>query len=79
MKTLWTVIFLLALASPLPAHAAGEITRLIKAVREDRMPLDEAGIEQPLEPTLKRALLESGGAFEELVQAAKQWEAAQRN
>ena len=62
-----------------PAHAAGEITRLMKAVREDRMPLDEAGIEQPLEPALKRALLESGSAFEELVQAAKQWEAARHD
>src|SRR4051794_31978967 len=62
-----------------PAHAAGEIARLMKAVREDRMPLDDAGIEQPLEPGLKRALLESGTAFEELVQAAKQWEAARRN
>ena len=62
-----------------PAHAAGEIARLMKAVRDERMPLDDAGIEQPLEPALKRALLESGGAFEELVNAAKDWEAAQRN
>jgi hypothetical protein len=61
-----------------PAHAAGEITRLMKAVREDKMPLDETGIEQPLEPALKRALLESGGDFEVLVRAAKDWEAARR-
>src|SRR5215204_5720639 len=62
-----------------PAHAAGEIARLMKAVREDRMPLNDMGIEQPLEPALKRALLESGGDFEELVKAAKDWEAAQRD
>jgi len=62
-----------------PAHAAGEIARVMKAVREDRMPLDDAGIEQPLEPALKRALLESGGAFEELVKAAKDWEVAHRD
>jgi hypothetical protein len=63
-----------------PAHAAGEISRLMTAVREDRMPLEEnSGIEQPLEPALKRALLESGGAFEELVKAAKDWEAAHRD
>src|SRR5437660_11440078 len=62
-----------------PAHASGEIGRLMKAVREDRMPLDETGIEQPLEPALKRALLESGSAFEALVKAAKDWEAAQRD
>ena len=60
-----------------PAHAAGEITRMMKAVREDRMPLDETGIEQPLDPALKRALLESGGDFEALVRAAKDWEAVQ--
>ena len=62
-----------------PAHAAGEIARLMKAVREDRMPLDDTGIEQPLEPALKRALLKSGSDFEALVKAAKDWEAAQRN
>ena len=62
-----------------PAHAAGEIARLMKAVREGRMPLDETGIEQPLEPAMKRALLESGSAFEALVKAAKEWEAAQRD
>ena len=59
-----------------PAHAAGEIARMMKAVREDRMPLDESGIEQPLDPALKRALLENGGEFEALVRAAKDWEAA---
>ena len=62
-----------------PAHAAGEVARLMKAVREDRMPLDDAGEEQPLEPALKRALLESGIAFEESVKAAKDWEAAHRD
>ena len=61
-----------------PAHAAGEIARMMKAVREDRMPLDESGIEQPLNPALKRALLDSGGEFEALVRAAKDWEAARR-
>ena len=61
-----------------PAHAAGEIARMLKAVREDRMPLDESGIEQPLDPALKRALLDSGGEFEALVRAAKDWEAARR-
>jgi hypothetical protein len=62
-----------------PAHAAGEIARLMTAVREDRMPLDDAGIEVPLEPTFKRALLESGRDFEALVEAAKAWETAHRN
>jgi hypothetical protein len=61
-----------------PAHAAGEISRLMKAVRSDKMPIDDFGMEQPLNPPLKRALLEAGGAFEELVKAAKDWESAQR-
>jgi hypothetical protein len=60
-----------------PAHAAGEIVRLMKAVRADAMPLDDFGVEQPLEPALKRALLDSGSAFEALVNNAKAWEAAQ--
>jgi hypothetical protein len=69
-------------SNPMPMrrlHAAGEIGRLMKAVREDRMPLDDTGIEQPLEPSLKRALLESGSAFEALVLAAKEWETARRH
>jgi hypothetical protein len=61
-----------------PAHAAGEIQRLMKAVREDRMPRDEVGIEQPLDKKLKSALLESGGTFEALLQSAKDWEAKRR-
>ena len=47
-----------------PAHAAGEIARLMKAVREDQHAARRRGIEQPLDPALKRALLESGSAFE---------------
>ena len=43
------------------------------------MPLDDSGIELPLEPSLKRALLESGNVFEAMVSAAKEWEATQRN
>src|SRR6266446_4922210 len=61
-----------------PAHAAGEIQRLMKAVREDRMPRDEVGIEQPLDAKLKSALLESGGAFEAVLRAANEWEAKRR-
>ncbi len=57
-----------------PAHAAGEIKRLMEAVRKDRMPRDEVGIEQPLDEPLKRALLERGAAFEALIDAAKDWE-----
>jgi hypothetical protein len=57
-----------------PAHAAGEIQRLMKSVREDKMPLDDMGIERPLEGKLKDALLESGAAFEAALRGAKEWE-----
>jgi len=61
-----------------PAHAAGEIGRLLKAVREDRMPRDETGIEAPLEAGAKRALLEDGEAFAAVVEAARRWESQAR-
>src|SRR5262249_191350 len=57
-----------------PAHAAGEVRRLMKAVREDRMPRDETGIEEPLDKKLKDALLEKAGAFEQAYESAKEWE-----
>lgn len=57
-----------------PAHAAGEIDRMLKAVREDRMPRDDAGIEQPLDAPTKQALLRDGEAFAQLVHAAQAWE-----
>jgi hypothetical protein len=60
-----------------PAHAAGEIKRIMKAVRRDSMPLDETGIEQPLEGPVKAALLKNASAFEALVDAAKDWERVQ--
>lgn len=57
-----------------PAHAAAEIKRVLRDVREKRMPLDELGIEKPLEPRLLKTLLESGGEFEKVVDAAREWE-----
>ncbi|MEO8151606.1 MAG: hypothetical protein ABI605_00950 [Rhizobacter sp.] len=58
-----------------PAHAGSEIKRLIKAVREDKMPRDEVGIEQPLPADIKAALLRDSEAFDKLYDAAKSWEA----
>jgi hypothetical protein len=60
-----------------PAHAAGEIKRVIRSLRRDTMPLDDAGIEAPLEGPVKDALLKNAGAFDALVDAAKQWERVQ--
>ncbi len=57
-----------------PAHAAGEIQRLLDSVRKDKMPLDEAWQEEPLAPPLKAALLEEGEAFAAALDAARRWE-----
>jgi hypothetical protein len=61
-----------------PAHAAGEIKRLLRSVRDGRMPLDERGVEQPLDPAIRKALLESGTRFDTIVDAASRWEARHR-
>ena len=58
-----------------PAHAAGEIKRIMRAVREDKMPLDDAGLYKDMEPAIKAALLKYGAAFESVVDAARDWEA----
>lgn len=59
-----------------PAHAAGEIRRVLKSLQTDRMPIDETGIETSLPPKVKQALLDDGEAFAKLVDAAKAWEAS---
>ena len=57
-----------------PAHAAAEIRRVMAAVRNNRMPLDEIGIEKELDAEIKRLLLKFGAAFESTVDAAYAWE-----
>jgi hypothetical protein len=57
-----------------PAHAAGEIDRLIKSVREDRMPVDEFRSPTALTPDQKKWLLESAEAFRTTWRAAQEWE-----
>jgi len=58
-----------------PVHAAGEIKRLMRAVRGDKMPIDDNGLYKELDPSLKAALLKYGASFESLVDAARDWEA----
>jgi hypothetical protein len=58
-----------------PAHAAAEISRVLKAVNSGRMPLDEyTGIEHPLSEEIKGPLLERATEFEAMVHLAKKWE-----
>jgi hypothetical protein len=58
-----------------PVHAAAEIKRVLKSVLEDRMPRDEAGIEQPMAGRAKAALLAEGAAFDRVLDLARQWDA----
>jgi hypothetical protein len=58
-----------------PVHAAGEIKRIMRAVRDDKMPLDDAGLYKELDPAIKATLLQYGAAFESVVDAARDWEA----
>jgi hypothetical protein len=57
-----------------PMHAAAQIKRVLKTVRQDSMPRDEFGIEKPLDAKTKAALLEEGVAFDKLLDLARQWE-----
>lgn len=60
-----------------PAHASAEIHRVLKSVRENKMPLDEQGIEKELDPQLMKTLLEKGGDFAKVVDSAREWERRQ--
>ncbi|GEP55734.1 hypothetical protein RSO01_29000 [Reyranella soli] len=58
-----------------PAHAASEIKRLMKAVRDNEMPVDDTLLYHEIDPDMRAALLDYGGVFEDLVDAARAWEA----
>ena len=57
-----------------PVHAAGEIKRMMRSVREDKMPLDELGLHKEMDPGVKAALLKYGAIFDALVDSARDWE-----
>ncbi|HSK40297.1 MAG TPA: hypothetical protein VK943_11070 [Arenibaculum sp.] len=57
-----------------PAHAAAEIERVMRVVREGKMPVEDWGEERPLDPAIKATLLDHGTAFEQVVEQAAQWE-----
>ena len=58
-----------------PAHAAGEIDRVIKEVQEGTMPQDELGLRKEIDPALRSAILRTAVAFRNELVAANQWEA----
>lgn len=57
-----------------PAHAAGEIKRVLASVRSGRMPREESGDPKPLEESLRQVLLSDGQAFSDAVDRALAWE-----
>jgi len=61
-----------------PAHAAGEIKRILHAVRSGEMPEDEDGHEKPLPAAVKARLLGKAEAFDAVLTEARAWEAAQK-
>ena len=58
-----------------PAHAAGEIDRVIRLVRDNRAPTAAAGRGHTLAADDRQWLLESAQAFRDTVRAARNWEA----
>jgi hypothetical protein len=59
-----------------PAHAASEIKRLVRVIRDNEMPLDDSLIASEVDADTRAALLDYGVAFEETVDAARAWEEA---
>jgi hypothetical protein len=61
-----------------PLHAASEIERAIRDVKRGSMPLDEIGMEKPLDDKMKTRFLADGEEFAAVVKAAREWEALDR-
>jgi hypothetical protein len=59
-----------------PVHAASEIKRLMRSVRDNEMPIDDTLLYHEIDPDTRAALLDYGVVFEDLVDAARAWEAA---
>lgn len=61
-----------------PIHAASEIDRLVKSIKEDRMPVDEFGLGKAMHPQRKATMLADAEAFQAAVNAARAWELVAR-
>ncbi len=57
-----------------PAHAAAEIERVIKSVRDEKMPQDDGGEPAHLDPAVRAAFLDEAARFQAVVEQAKAWE-----
>lgn len=61
-----------------PAHAAGEIRRIIAAIERNEMPLTDSGSLKEMGPEQKAELLRKAYAFAEIAEQAFAWEAKPR-
>jgi hypothetical protein len=57
-----------------PMHAAGEIDRVLKEVKNGEMPEDDIGLPKDIDPGLRAAILKTGRVFRETLVEADQWE-----
>ena len=58
-----------------PLHASGEIDDVLEQVRSGKMPQDDVGLRKEIAPELRAAILQTGEAFRQALDAADQWEA----
>jgi hypothetical protein len=57
-----------------PLHASGEIDNVLEMVRSGKMPQDDVGMRKEIAPELRAAILQTGEAFRNTLNAADQWE-----
>jgi hypothetical protein len=62
-----------------PLHAAGEIDRVLKEVKNGEMPEDDIGLRKEIDPKLRLAILRTGEEFRRALTTADQWEAQRRS
>jgi len=58
-----------------PLHAAAEIDDALKEVRDGRMPQNDLGLRQDIDPILRSAIIQTGEEFRRQLRKADQWQA----
>ena len=58
-----------------PLHAAGEIDRVLKEVKNGEMPQDDIGLRKEIDPELRADIIKTGEEFRDVLIKADQWEA----
>ncbi len=60
-----------------PRHAAGEIEKVIEAVKSGKMPEDDIGLRKDISADRRAAVLGAATAFQDDLIRADRWEAGQ--